>query len=207
MYVPAAFAVSETAALHDLIDEYGFGSLITSAGDAPAVTHLPFLIDRERGPLGTLVCHMARANPHWRALAGQPALVVFMGPHGYVSPTWYAAQPAVPTWNYAAVHASGHARLVEDRDRLRDIVAQLTAHHEAGRLPQWSVESLPAAFMDNMLRGIVGVEIPIAGLEGKRKLSQNRAAANRAQVIAALGGSDACSDRALGAYMQRYGAA
>jgi transcriptional regulator len=190
--------------LHDLIDAFGFGTLISAGADGPVATHLPFLIDRNRGPNGTLVCHMARANPHWRTLGSGPSLAVFLGPHGYVSPSWYAASPAVPTWNYAAVHAYGAPRLVEDSEGLRDIVMRLTARHEAGRLPSWSVESLPPAFMANMMRGIVGIEIEIARLEGKRKLSQNRAAADREGVVAALNASGHAGDRDLAGYMAQH---
>src|SRR5215510_1783168 len=118
MYVPAAFAASDKAALHDLIDEFGFGTLISAEADGPVASHLPFLIDRTRGPNGTLVCHMARANPQWHSLGTAPCLAIFLGPHGYVSPTWYATKPAVPTWNYAAVHAYGPARIVQDEPGL-----------------------------------------------------------------------------------------
>ena len=187
MYVPPAFEKSDPAACHGLIEANSFGVLISQRpdGSAPVATHIPFLLDGTRGPNGTLIGHMARANPH-RELLGAEALVIFQGPHAYVSPSWYEEAPAVPTWNYLAVHAYGTPRITDDPDRVRATLARLAEFHEAGRSPPWKFESLPGDYVDEMVRGIVVFEIPIARLEGKWKLSQNRSAADRKGVIEAL---------------------
>ncbi len=205
MYVPKHFAVLEPGVLFDLIESHGFGTLVTGHGDALAATHLPFLVERNRGDNGTLVCHVARANPHWRTLDNRPALAIFVGPHAYVSPTWYEEpRAAVPTWNYAAVHAYGTARLVTDEARLGDIVTRLAGVHEAGRAPAWSPAMMSSALLGGMLKGIVGVEIAVERLEGAHKLSQNRSAGDRRRVIATLRDSGGPSDRALADYMRKH---
>src|SRR6266480_1405054 len=130
MYIPAAFAEHDLNRLHDFIEQNSFGLLVSQVDGLPFASHLPFLLDRTAGPHGTLVGHMARANPHWRELAGQTALAVFSGPHAYVSPTWYEAENVVPTWNYVAVHASGRAAVVEDPSALLDIVQRSAAVYE-----------------------------------------------------------------------------
>src|SRR4051812_7081427 len=122
MYVPPHFAESDPAKLHAFIEGHGFGLLVSQVGGVPFASHLPFVLDRTAGPHGTLVGHMARANPHWRELGGQTALAVFAGPHAYVSPTWYEAENVVPTWNYVAVHATGRASVVEDASAVLDIL-------------------------------------------------------------------------------------
>lgn len=203
MYVPAAFAMRDDAAWRDLVDANGFATLVSSGADGLMATHVPVMLDASRGPRGTLVAHLARANPHGAALDGAEVMVVFQGPHGYVSPSWYAAALAVPTWNYAAVHVYGRARLVSDPGRLQEMVAQLVAKYESGRAAPWSMAGLPAKFIDGMLKGIVGVEIDIARVDGKQKLSQNRSPVDRQQVIAALAASSHADDRALADYMAR----
>lgn len=203
MYVPVAFAARETDALHALIEAHAFATLVSVGPDGPIATHLPFLLDRERGPNGTLVAHLARANPHAALLDGD-ALAIFLGPHGYVSPAWYGAHPAVPTWNYAAVHAYGRARRIGDAADLYAIVRRLVDTYEGGRARPWSMDGLPPDYTAGMLEGIVGLEIPIARLEGKHKLSQNRGVEDRRNVIAALGASASAEDRALADYMARH---
>ncbi len=204
MYVPPIFAVRDTAGLHALIESYSFATLVSTGADGMMSTHVPVLLDRERGPHGTLLVHLARANPHGRAMDGQDVLAIFLGPHGYISPSWYDTHPSVPTWNYAAVHAYGRARIVDDPARLADIVQRLTVQYESGRAQPWKMAGLPQEYVAGMLRGIVGFEIEIARLEGKHKLSQNRNATDRRNVIAALGASTNAEDRALAEYMARY---
>jgi transcriptional regulator len=202
MYVPPHFAVTDPAALHDFIEAHSFGLLVSQAGGAPFATHLPFLLDRAAGPHGTLVGHVARANPHWRELATGPALAVFSGPHAYVSPTWYEAENTVPTWNYVAVHATGRAELVEGRDDLLEIVRRTTEHYEAAMPRPWRLEA-DSTFVDRLLAQIVGFRLTIERLEGKWKLNQNHPADRRAKVIRALeaaGGADAL---AVAAAMRR----
>jgi transcriptional regulator len=195
VYIPDAFAETDLGRLHDLIEAYDFAMLITNGAPAPFVSHLPFLLDRTSGPNGVLQAHMARGNPHWRNFDGE-ALVVFHGPHSYVSPSWYEPDaPAVPTWNYAVVHAYGTPRIIDDPQAVRAHKERLIATHEAGRLPAWNMAGQPPDYIEGMLKGIVGFEIPIARLEGKFKLSQNRSEADRRNVAQtfAESGSEALS--------------
>lgn len=203
MYVPKHFEVTDTAWCHALIRAQSFALMITADDTgAPFATHLPILVDERRGPLGTLRGHVARANPHWRHLAaGRPTLVVFSGAHAYVSPSWYATHPAVPTWNYVAVHASGTGALVEDAEQVRTLLADLVHVYEAPGPEAWSFEALPADYVAGMQRGIVAFEIPIARLEGKAKLSQNRDAVDRGRTREALAASDDPVARAVAALM------
>ena len=203
MYVPKHFEVTDTAWCHALMRAQSFALMITADDTgAPFATHLPILVDERRGPLGTLRGHVARANPHWRHLAaGRPTLVVFSGPHAYVSPSWYATHPAVPTWNYVAVHASGTGALVEDAEQVRTLLADLVHVYESPGPEAWSFEALPADYVAGMQRGIVAFEIPIARLEGKAKLSQNRDAVDRGRTREALAASDDPVARAVAALM------
>ena len=159
MYIPTAFRADDRAALFDLIGRHAFGTLVTVIDGAPFATHLPFLLDRERG---VLLGHVARANRHWKALDGSAeSLVIFQGPHGYVSPSWYATAPAVPTWNYAAVHVYGVPRLL-DESGLLDLLGRLVAKYESGRERPWTMD-LPADYRRKMLLGIVGFEVKVTG--------------------------------------------
>jgi transcriptional regulator len=197
MYIPTAFRADDRSALYDLIDRHGFGTLVSVIDGTPFATHLPLLLDRGRG---VLLGHVARANPHWHALAGSAeALAIFHGPHAYVSPSWYAPAPAVPTWNYAAVHVYGTPRLLDEAG-LRDLVGRLVEQYESGRARPWTMD-LPEDYMGKMLRAIVGFEIPIERIEGKFKLSQNRSTEDRAGVIAALAAGSA-EERALAEFMK-----
>jgi transcriptional regulator len=150
-------------------------------------THLPFLLDETRGPNGTLLGHMARANPHWQGLrTGVESLVIFQGPHAYISPGWYVSEQAVPTWNYTAVHAYGSASLMENPQRVRELLER-TVHTFEGDTPQaWSTARLDESYITNLARGIVAFELPIARLEGKRKLGQNRPPADVAAAATGL---------------------
>ena len=193
MYVPPHFAEDDPATLHAFVERHSFALLVSQVDGEPFATHLPLLLDRAAGPHGTLLGHVARANPQWRTLAGQTALAVFSGPHAYVSPTWYEAANVVPTWNYTAVHASGRAELVEERDALLEIVRRTTEVYEAGMPRPWVFD--PATlFADRLLPQIVGFRLPIERLEGKFKLNQNHPAERREKVARALeerGGEDA----------------
>lgn len=193
MYVPPHFAESDPAILHAFVERHSFGLLVSQVNGVPFATHLPFLLDRTAGPHGTLIGHMARANPHWRELARQIALAVFSGPHAYISPSWYEAENVVPNWNYAAVHATGPIELVEEPDELLDIVTRSVAVYEASMPRPWAVDA-PGPFVERMLGQIVGFRLRIDRLEGKWKMSQNHPAERRVKVIRALetrGGEDA----------------
>lgn len=183
MYVPAHFAQRDSAPLFDLIESNAFGLLLSTSGGLIG-SHVPFLLDRARGEHGTLVCHLAAANPQAALLDGQEVLCIFQGVHGYVSPNWYAKKPAVPTWNYQAVHAYGTAAVSRDPAVLRGIVDRLSKVYEGP--DGWQLDDEPPSFFEGMARGIVGIEIPVTTLEGKFKLSQNRPLADIDGVIANL---------------------
>jgi transcriptional regulator len=203
VYVPKHFQITDTPWCHALMRAQSFAAMVTAddAG-APFATHLPILLDDTRGELGTLRGHVARANPHWRYLAaGRPTLVVFSGAHAYVSPSWYATHPAVPTWNYVAVHATGTGVLVEDAERVRALLADLVRVYETPGPEAWSFDALAADYVAGMQKGIVAFEIPIARLEGKAKLSQNRDAVDQGRTREALAASDDPVARAVAALM------
>lgn len=202
MYVPDHFREDRLDVLHGFIRQWGFATMISHGTDGMIASHLPVVLDASRGERGTLLTHLARPNPQWRHFADDAppeAMFIFHGPHAYVSPTWYATTPAVPTWNYAAVHAYGTPRLITDRPALRDILDRTIAASERFG---WSLDAQPAVYVETMMKGIVGIEVPIARIEGKLKLSQNRSAADRAGVIAALGRSD-FGERAVAEMMSR----
>lgn len=193
MYIPTSFLECDTATLHDFIDGHGFATLVSEQQGEPFASHLPLLLDRVAGSQGTLIGHMARANPQWQSASGRPVLAIFHGPHAYISPSWYEDQNVVPTWNYVAVHAVGTLRVVEDRTRLSEIVRKTVEFYEGPREQPWSLEGPDHEFLDRMLQAIVGFEIPIDRLEGKWKLSQNHSAERQAKVIRRLhesGGAD-----------------
>jgi transcriptional regulator len=202
MYIPADFAETDRAALHGLIAAHAFGLLITVRDGAPTVSHLPFILDPDAGPYGTLYAHLARANPQWRDFdATTEVLAVFQGPHAYVSPRWYRPGNAVPTWNYATVHAWGIPEIVEDADTVHRQQAALVTAYEGVGAGAWSLDSQPDAYVAGMLRGIVVFALPIARLDGKFKLSQNRPADDRAGVVAGLRETGRPDDAALAALM------
>ncbi len=201
MYVPAHFAVRDTQIpLFELIETHAFGLLLSHEAGAFNGSHIPFLLERPgataaAGETGRLVCHLAAANGQAAALDGREVLCVFQGPHGYVSPRWYQKKPAVPTWNYMAVHVYGRATVTREPARLREIVDRLSKTYEPAE-GGWRLDDEPDSFVDAMLRGIVGVEIAITRLEGKFKLSQNRPA-DIPGVIAALRGAGGEANAAL----------
>lgn len=203
MYLPADFLASDQGLLHDLMERFGFATLITVVDGKPLVTHLPLLVDRDSGEYGRLIGHMARANRQWESFdrAGE-ALVIFQGEHGYISPSWYEPQPSVPTWNYLVVHAYGTPRLIEDDAGKRKVLRSLVTKHEARLDRAWPMD-LPEPYLKSMMQQIVAFEIPITRLEGKFKLSQNRSRQDQARVVAALAASTDPSDQALAAAMQR----
>ena len=203
MYVPRHFAEDDLAAKHALIEEHRFGILMVTLDDRPEAAHLPFLLERGRGKLGTLRAHVARANPIWRSFeSGREALAVFQGPHAYVSPDWYVSPDQVPTWNYLAVHAYGTPRLLEG-DELAHLAA-LSARNEADLAPKapWTLEKMPAETVAAMAKGVVAFEIEIARLEGKAKLSQNRGADDIAGAAAGLRARGRENDLAVAELME-----
>ncbi|HMA35579.1 MAG TPA: FMN-binding negative transcriptional regulator [Chloroflexia bacterium] len=188
MYIPRSYREDDPAALQALMQEYNFATLVSQVEGQLFASHLPFLLDGARGAHGTLRGHMARANPQWHSFAaGAEVLVIFQGPHAYVSPSWYMEHPSVPTWNYAVVHAYGTPHLVDDAAALYRMLEATVQRHEAALADPWPLHP-PGDYMRKMMQAIVGFEIPITRLEGKFKLSQNRAPQDQAQVVTALAG-------------------
>ena len=200
MYIPSFNRIEDPAILLEAMRAYSFAVLFgPDSNGAPAATHLPLVIQPD-GPHGTIEGHFARANPHWQSLAGRQTLVVFPGPHAYISPTLYASQQSVPTWNYIAIHATGTLHLVEDEAGKEALLRNLIATHEPAFLEQW--QSQGEQYRAAMLKNIVGFRIPIDHLEGKFKLSQNRPDLDRASIQAAQAQGSA-DEQALAAWMQR----
>lgn len=202
MYLPSHFEETRDEVMHTLVRRHPLGLLITLEDGEPCADSIPFLLDAARGAHGTLVAHVARANPLWRRANGQRVLAVFQGPQAYVSPSAYPSKAehgkVVPTWNYVMVQARGTLRAIENARTLHGIVSRLTDTHEAGRAAPWAVSDAPADYVEKMLGAIVGLEIPVEALAGKWKVSQNRSAADRAGVarqLAAEGGDAAAMAR------------
>jgi transcriptional regulator len=203
MYLPEHFAENRPAVLQQLIAAQPLATLVTHGEGGLDANHIPLLLDPQAGPHGTLRGHIARANPLARHPGGE-VLVIFQGPQAYISPNWYPSKAehgqAVPTWNYAVVHARGPLRIVDDPVWLRAQLEQLTARHEAVQARPWQLSDAPEDFLARQLRAIVGIEIPIASLSGKWKTSQNRLPADRDGVVRGLqaaGGEQAMAMAAL----------
>ena len=191
MYVPEHFREERIEVLRNAIRSAGMATLVSMTTDGLIASHAPLMLDPEPAPYGTLIGHLARANPHARtADRGVQTLVIFQGPDGYITPSYYAAKrehgKVVPTWNYEAIHAYGTLQVFDDPVRLLDVVTRLTQLHETPRTAPWAVADAPEDFVQGMLRGIVGIALPITRLEGKIKMSQNRPAADQAGVIDGL---------------------
>ncbi len=191
MYLPSHFREDRIEVQHELIRSHPLGTLVTAGPDGLAANLLPFLVYPQEGELGTLRAHFARANPQGAQLAQvKDCLVVFNGPQGYITPSWYPGKQetgkVVPTWNFVTVHAWGAPRLIEDPVWLRRQLEDLTDAQEEGHTQPWKVSDAPQGYIDAQVRGIVGLEIPIRRIEGKWKLSQNRSPAERTGVIQGL---------------------
>jgi transcriptional regulator len=201
MYLPAAFAVPELTKLHDFIEQNSFGLLVSQVEGLPFASHLPFLLERKAGPHGTLVGHMARANPQWREAGGQTALAIFSGPHAYISPTWYEAEQVVPTWNYIAVHVYGQVEVIQDEDALLEIAQKTVRVYEQAMPRPWSFDP-SSTFVKRLLTQIVGFRIEVQKIEGKWKLNQNHPVERRQKVVRALQQQDGENAQAIASVMQ-----
>jgi transcriptional regulator len=191
VYLPAHFEERRIEVLHALIRERPLGTLVTMGPEGISANHVPFEVDPEPGPFGTLRAHVARANPVWRDHpSGAEALVIFQGASTYVSPSWYPSKletgKVVPTYNYVVVHARGPLRAIEDSAWLRRLVGRLTDRHEARSEHPWKVTDAPADYVESQLRAIVGIEIVPGSLVGKWKVSQNRPPLDRDGVVRGL---------------------
>ena len=190
MYRAEAFKTQHTTELHALIEQYSFGTLISSIDKTITANHLPFFLDKEAGSLGYLRCHVARSNPVWQTLCDQEILITFQGPNCYISPSWYPSKhqhgKAVPTWNYVAVQAKGRATIIDEPSKLLSHITELTNKHESGQAKPWTVSDAPDDFIETLSQAIVGIEIPILELNGTIKANQNRSTADQMGVLAGL---------------------
>jgi transcriptional regulator len=202
MYIPSAFREDDRQVLHEIIRATRLSNLVTATPEGVIATPLPLFLAEAEGEHGVLYGHVARANPQWQKPTVGEALAIFMGPDAYITPSWYASKAehgkVVPTWNYTAVHAYGLIEFFDDEARLFDVVRRLTELHEGPRAEPWSVSDAPEPYLKSQLRGIVGLRLPISRLEGKRKLSQNRPAADRTGVAQGLAQSELPTERLVG---------
>jgi transcriptional regulator len=211
VYNPPHFRETDLPALHAQILGTGFATLITVGANGsilgPIVSQLPMLLDPQDGARGTLTGHLARGNPQWKdSDFTKPAIAMFTGPNAYVSPTWYPSKAehgkVVPTWNYSVIHVRGMLELFEDSDELRAHVTALTERFERDAPAPWRVSDAPEDYLQRQFKGIVGLRLKIETIEGKAKLSQNRAKADQDGVIAALEASERPNERAVSAMMK-----
>jgi transcriptional regulator len=199
VFIPKNMLMCNLSEKHAFIKQFSFALLLS---DDLQVTHLPMTLVTEEGGFGVLYAHMARANPHWRTLDKQKVKVVFNGPHAYISPNWYATGPAVPTWNYAAVHVSGQASLLDDVQTLEAVEA-LVNQYEPALLNNQAL--MPTDYQHKLLTAIVGFKIEIQQIEGKHKLGQHKSVADQQGTVTGLQGSKHSDSSALLAYMQQTG--
>jgi transcriptional regulator len=190
MYQPDHFRVDDVGPMHALIRARPFAALVSGGAAGLYATHMPTVL-KDDGPFGVVEFHLARANPHWKILAGESeALMIFQGADGYITPNWYPSKAengkVVPTWNYAAVHVYGRPEVIPDKDWLRRHVGELTAQQERGEAAPWALADAPESYIDVMLRGIVGFRFAVTRLEGKWKMSQNREMKDREGVMKGL---------------------
>ncbi|MEA2877710.1 MAG: transcriptional regulator [Hyphomicrobiales bacterium] len=190
MFLPDHFRVEDIAEMHALMRARPFAALVSTTQAGLYGTHLPTVL-KDEGTFGTIECHLSRANPHWKDLAeGGEAMMIFQGPDGYITPNWYATKAAtgkaVPTWNYAIVHAYGRPAVMKEKDWLLRHVTELSDQQERSEAHPWKVSDAPASYVDVMLRGIIGFRFEITRLEGKWKMSQNREPQDRVRVVEGL---------------------
>jgi transcriptional regulator len=203
MYNPPLFREEDRATLNAMIRAARLAILVSNGRDGlPEISYLPLLLDESDGANGSLLGHLARANPHWKSLAETgKATAIFKGADAYISPNWYPTKQVhhrhVPTWNYEVVHAVCRVEVFDDPARLLDVVARLTDRHEAGRTDPWTIDQAPTDYINAQLKAIVGVKFWIEELHGKRKLSQNRAPEDRHGVRNALGASTDPGDQGV----------
>ena len=219
MYNPPLFRENRKEVLHALMAQHSLATLVTltgvvtddgaTDGSALVASHIPLVLHSEEGPQGVLRGHVARANSQWRSLRTDVhALAIFQGPSAYITPSWYPTKEetgkVVPTYNYAVVHAHGPLRVVEDPDQLEQHVRALTDFHESRQGTTWRVGDAPPDFISEQLKNIVGIEMTIAKLEGKWKVSQNRVAADRAGVARGLRESGEAASAAMADFIDLY---
>ncbi|GGH81294.1 transcriptional regulator [Pullulanibacillus pueri] len=185
MYLPRAYKEEDVNRLIQFIKKYSFGLLFSQSEEGPFSTHLPFIVDETRPEKAILLSHMAKANPHWKNINDQDVLVVFTGPHAYITPTWYQEENTVPTWNYTAVSVYGRVHIKQESCEKKEILERTTDFYEASQTSPWKVD-FNDPVMEALTNGVVGIEIEIKKLEGKWKLNQNHSRERQQRVIAGL---------------------
>jgi transcriptional regulator len=198
MYIPKNIEIQDVSVAHDLIDEFGFGVVVSSSLTG---THIPLVLHRDEGELGVLYSHFAKANPHWKELEGKEVLIIFSGPHSYISPSWYASSPAVPTWNYAAVHAVGKVTLLSGAQTLA-VVEEVVRQYEPELLISKNI--ITNAYRDKLLSGIVGFKVEVSQLDSKLKLGQQRPIGDQVGVYNALNHASSAEALGLAKYMRKH---
>ncbi len=187
MYRPRHYDIDDAAVLSDFMRAQSFALLVTATDGVPVASHIPLLLQETGGGKAKLLGHLAKANPQWQAFDGKTeALVVFWGPHAYISPNWYESEKVVPTWNYVTVHAYGKPTVIDDPEAVRQGQVDLVDTYESEATGNWSMDDLPDDYLGKMLNGIVAFEIPIDRLEGKFKLNQKNSPADRNGAIEGL---------------------
>lgn len=185
MYIPTWFEETDRGKLFDFIEANSFGLLVSTLAGELFATHLPLLVERDRGSSGHLLGHMARANPQWSELAGQEVLAVFSGPHAYISPTWYETENVVPTWNYVAAHVYGKCEIIDDLEATAAIVGNYVSTYERSQSRPWTIDR-GTPFFQKLVKMVVGFRVEISRVEGKWKLGQNQPAERRERVASHL---------------------
>lgn len=201
MYIPKNYQTTDRAEIVAFMQRHSFATIITAKEQVPVATHLPFVVTVHDDDTVRLVSHFARANPQWQQVAAHPVLVVFSEPHAYISPTHYDNVQSVPTWNYFAVHAYGHGRLITDAADTFEVLETTINTYEASYRQQW--EQLPAEFKTKMAKGIVAFEITVTELQAQKKMSQNKSSAEQQRIIHTLATSEDGAARDLAHYMQQ----
>ena len=191
MYISKHHQFIEKSAIYSLVEAHPLGAWVYQAKDGMVVNHIPFFLDRTRGPQGTLIGHVARANSVWQKIsADAPSVVIFQGAQAYISPSWYPGKAehgkVVPTWNYAVAHVHGTARIIDDPKWILNMLNRLTDAQESRQSQPWRVSDAPSHFIDRLMRAIVGIEIPIDRLEGKQKASQDEDLQDRHGTVKGL---------------------
>jgi transcriptional regulator len=204
MYVSKHHQLNDHEAVMSLIETHPLGAWVCHSGDELIANHVPFFLDRTRGPYGTLMGHVARANDVWRQLFPEtPSVVMFQGAQSYITPGWYPGKAehgkVVPTWNYVVAHAHGAARVIEDPAWLLDMLHRLTNANESRQATPWRVGDAPSGYIENLMRGVVGIEISIDRLESKLKASQDEALPDRRGTVEGLQSNHSEQSRAMAA--------
>lgn len=185
MYIPKAFENNDKIKLYDFIKRNSFGILFSQEENGPFATHLPFIIEEKKGEVDVLIGHMAKLNPHWKYLNNKEVLVIFSGPHAYISPTWYNEDNTVPTWNYIAVHVYGTVRIINEKEEMVELMEKTVNIYESTMPNPWKAQ-FDNKFIDGLMNGIVGFEISVNKIEGKFKLNQNHSIKRQQNLVTGL---------------------